>query len=161
MSKVLAVCNYLLIFRLHLFGIRLYLFFPLDSPPASLMFTPRYLHASEACCISLCFCSVSKARSFQSSPMKTFHKSLPCSSYVPLTGWDSLSGAEIASTVCYIPCQSLLVLFRCINISCCAWCINISVPYCRCIVRLTGPNWELSDILCPNAISSHLLYTLV
>lgn len=41
MSRVLAVCNNLLIFRLHFFGIRLHLFFHPGSPPASLMFTNR------------------------------------------------------------------------------------------------------------------------
>lgn len=42
-AKVLAVCNNLLIFRLHFFGIRLSLFFHLDTPHASLMFTTRYM----------------------------------------------------------------------------------------------------------------------
>lgn len=48
MSTVFAICSNLLIFRLHFFGIRLYLFFDLDSPSASLMFTTRYLYAADA-----------------------------------------------------------------------------------------------------------------
>lgn len=158
MSRVLAVCNNLLIFRLHFFGIKIALVLSPRQPSCLL---DVYKQAADACSLSLDPSSASKAKSFRSSPMKTFHNSLPCSSCVPFASWDSPSGAEITSTVCYIPCQSSFVLLRCINISCCAWCINMSVPYCRCIVRLTAPNWELSAILCSTVMSSHLLYILV
>lgn len=44
-------------------------------------------------------------------------------------------------------------------------CINISIPYCRfllkCIVGLTLSNWELLAILCSTTMLSHLLPTLV
>lgn len=151
MSKVLAVCYNLLIFRLHFFGIRLYLFFHLDSPPTSLIFATRYLYAADACSLSLHSSSASKASSFRSSPMKTFHNSLPY--YVPFTGWDSLSGAEITSTVCYIPCQSLLVLFRCINISCLldapVYLFHIADVLWGCLYQTGSFQPSFAQLLCP------------
>ena len=64
-SEVLAVPNNLLIFRLHFFVISLYLLFHLNSPPASLMFTPMYLYAADPCFLSLHSSTVSKASSFR------------------------------------------------------------------------------------------------
>lgn len=160
MSQVLAVPNNLLIFMLHFFVITLYSFFRLNSPPASLMFTPMYLYAADPSSLSLHSSSVSKASSFRVFSYEDFRQFLILQQllFVLFPGRHALSGTGMTSTVCCIACQFLLVLFRCINITCSTCCINISVPYCRWLLKCVV-DWELLTILC-STTSSHLPHTL-
>jgi len=62
-SQVLAVPKILLIFRLHFVVISLYLFFHLNSPSVSLIFTLLYSYAADLCFLNLLSSVVGKASS--------------------------------------------------------------------------------------------------